>query len=213
MMDGDQPGTTSFSTSSPEVSSSGLGGFLPIAIGLAGVLLGGIALYMSFSGSGKVGQTETSVASLQTQVKGLEDKVRELESALERATNQRNALESYVRSISTQTQNVLNQIGSEMSNTRRLVSTNTDAIAKLTETLNEMRSAPAAATASRNTSTEGGEKTVGAGQQIHTIASGDTFTILARRYGVSIDAIMAANPDADPRRLRVGQQIIIPAPQ
>ncbi len=214
MMDGDQSGTTSFSSSSPEVSTSGFGGFLPIAIGLAGVLLGGIALFFSFTGSGKVGQTETSITALQNQIQGFEDKISELESALERATNQRTALESHLRSISSQTQNALNQVGTEISNTRRQTAANAEAVAKLTETLNEMRTSTVAATPARTTEAGGGERTAtGGGQQIHSIVSGDTFTTLSRRYGVSIDAIMAANPDADPRRLRVGQQITIPSPQ
>lgn len=37
--------------------------------------------------------------------------------------------------------------------------------------------------------------------------------MIARKYGVKVEALMAANPGLDPRRLRVGQTLAIPAPQ
>lgn len=44
----------------------------------------------------------------------------------------------------------------------------------------------------------------------HTIVAGDTLFSIARRYNVSVDAILAANPGLDPNRLFIGQQICIP---
>jgi LysM repeat protein len=46
---------------------------------------------------------------------------------------------------------------------------------------------------------------------LYEIKAGDTFYALARRYGISVEAIMAANPGVDPRRLQIGQLICIPA--
>ena len=44
----------------------------------------------------------------------------------------------------------------------------------------------------------------------HTIVSGDTFWNLAQKYGISVDAILDANPGFVPEQLRVGQVIQIP---
>jgi LysM repeat protein len=46
----------------------------------------------------------------------------------------------------------------------------------------------------------------------HTIKAGDTFVKVARQYRVSLDALMAANPGLNPKKLRVGQTIKLPAP-
>jgi LysM repeat protein len=46
----------------------------------------------------------------------------------------------------------------------------------------------------------------------HTVKAGETLGIIARKYGVKVDALMTANPKLDPRRLQVGQTLIIPAP-
>ena len=46
----------------------------------------------------------------------------------------------------------------------------------------------------------------------HIIKAGETPTIIARNYGVKVEALMAANPKLDPRRLQVGRAVTIPAP-
>lgn len=45
---------------------------------------------------------------------------------------------------------------------------------------------------------------------VHIIQKGETLLELARRYGVSVEAIQEANSILDPRRLQVGQEIFIP---
>lgn len=46
----------------------------------------------------------------------------------------------------------------------------------------------------------------------YTIQAGDTIWKLAERYNISVDAILAANPNIDPDNLQVGQVILIPDP-
>ena len=45
----------------------------------------------------------------------------------------------------------------------------------------------------------------------YAIKSGDTFRTIAQQYGVGIQALVAANPGIDPRRLKIGQKIKLPA--
>ncbi|NJK92102.1 MAG: LysM peptidoglycan-binding domain-containing protein [Blastochloris sp.] len=49
-------------------------------------------------------------------------------------------------------------------------------------------------------------------QETHTLAKGDTFYSLSRKYGVTLAALQKANPDVEPARLRIGQKIVIPSP-
>ncbi|MBM7581542.1 LysM repeat protein [Caldicoprobacter guelmensis] len=49
-----------------------------------------------------------------------------------------------------------------------------------------------------------------AGTTPYIIRSGDTFFNLARRFGTTVEAIIAANPGVDPNRLQIGQRICIP---
>ena len=51
------------------------------------------------------------------------------------------------------------------------------------------------------------------GQLIHVVAPGESLTRIARRYGVTIGALVAANPSVTlTSRLRVNQPLAIPAP-
>jgi LysM repeat protein len=46
----------------------------------------------------------------------------------------------------------------------------------------------------------------------YVILKGDTFSLVAKRAGVSPQDIANANPRVDPRRLQIGQKIFVPAP-
>jgi tetratricopeptide (TPR) repeat protein len=63
------------------------------------------------------------------------------------------------------------------------------------------------------TGIEGG-RTPGSGvtSRTHTVKPGETPTTIARKYGVKVDALLAANPRVEARRMRVGQVLVIPPP-
>jgi tetratricopeptide (TPR) repeat protein len=46
----------------------------------------------------------------------------------------------------------------------------------------------------------------------HTVKAGENPSAIAKQYGVKLDALMAANPRLDPKRLKVGQTLNIPSP-
>jgi LysM repeat protein len=74
------------------------------------------------------------------------------------------------------------------------------------------RAAPApqvASVASNDAGSQATTATPGAGSS-YVIAPGDNFGKIAGKFGVAVQAILEANPDADPRRLAIGQTIQIP---
>jgi peptidoglycan lytic transglycosylase D len=44
----------------------------------------------------------------------------------------------------------------------------------------------------------------------HRVVSGETFSHIARRYGVRVAMLQAANPEIRPRRLQIGQWVVVP---
>jgi len=48
------------------------------------------------------------------------------------------------------------------------------------------------------------------GWRVHMVQPGETLTRIARRYGVSLQALLEANPGIEPRRMPVGQEVRIP---
>ncbi len=51
-----------------------------------------------------------------------------------------------------------------------------------------------------------------ASAQTYTVEGGDTPYDIANRYDITVAELMAANPDVNPRLMRVGQELNIPAP-
>lgn len=57
---------------------------------------------------------------------------------------------------------------------------------------------------------QGTARTCPGGQMAYTIQARDTFFTLSRRFNVSLQSIIDANPGATPTNLRIGQVICIP---
>jgi LysM repeat protein len=53
--------------------------------------------------------------------------------------------------------------------------------------------------------------TPGAAQE-YVVAKGDSFYTIAKKFGVTMKAIEAANPNVEPKKLKIGQKLQIPAP-
>jgi LysM repeat protein len=45
----------------------------------------------------------------------------------------------------------------------------------------------------------------------HAVQSGETPSVIARKYGVKVESLLAANPGLNPRKMKVGQVLNIPA--
>jgi LysM repeat protein len=45
----------------------------------------------------------------------------------------------------------------------------------------------------------------------HVVQKGQNLTVIARKYGVSLNALVAANPKLSPRRIQAGATLRIPA--
>ena len=45
---------------------------------------------------------------------------------------------------------------------------------------------------------------------LYTIRAGDTLYLIAQRYNVTVQELIAANPGINPNNLQIGQQICIP---
>ena len=60
---------------------------------------------------------------------------------------------------------------------------------------------------------KGPEVPVAAGEIEYVVAKGDNFTNIASRHGVTVQAIIKANPAVDSNRMQIGQVLIIPSPE
>lgn len=161
---------------------------------LVGVIAGALGLILAIVALVKLSTVQKSVA----EIRDVEiPKIATIENDVRAATAKS---ESDLASLRTGVQNALRDIGTALGER--------DAkIAKLEEAM-KARPAPAAAGG------KGGAAAAPTGvlnaDGTYTIAAGDTFSKVARKFNVKMDAIEAENPGLDPRNLKIGQKIRIP---
>jgi len=69
--------------------------------------------------------------------------------------------------------------------------------------------APQYASSSAPPRPQSSERTT-ASKRLHRVQAGETPTAIARRYNVKVESLLSANPGLEPKRMRVGQSIVIP---
>lgn len=69
---------------------------------------------------------------------------------------------------------------------------------------------PGAGTTNRSTTTGSAERPRPASGRSHAVRPGETPSIIARKYGITAKALLAANPGINPNRLKVGTVLKLP---
>ena len=188
---------------------------VPIALVFLAILLGGAGLYFGLTAK--------------QQIAPLTESVDVGTSSAARIDKQLSTIDTRIKDLSAQNaqlKETIQRLGRESSQTLREakqagagVQSNRGELIELAQKLSQLASSGSALAASTlrtdAASTGNGasatETLASSGSaSIYKIRSGDTFGKIASQKGLRLDALLEANPDADPRRLRIGQEINIP---
>ncbi len=212
---------------------------LGLIIGLVGIVLGLGGIFMGAQAGNALRDYQESLAArpdttgqrisnIDIQIEQLREQMnripRQLESIEERLASMGSAqvaLQRADREIRDQTQRALDNVTREVSSNRSQLNATTERLEELIDQFQASRrpSAPVASTPTTTTSTpsysyyddDDTPQRDTTPEGVHVVESGDTLSSIANRYGVSLSQLMAANPGVDPRRMRIGQHIVIPA--
>ena len=166
-------------------SSSGSGSIMP----MAGLIAAVVALVLGIAALVKLSTLQKTVAQHGEEI----PKIATLENDV-RATSTK--AEADMKNLRAGVQTALDQVGAEIGTMR-------GQITKIEEAQKARAAAPgkggAAPTGVRNA------------DGTYSIAPGDTFAKIAKKFGMRLDSIQAENPGVDASHLRVGQKIRLPA--
>ena len=195
------------------------GNMIPVALAVFGIVLGGAGLYFGLTANQRlnpidesVSASSTSSAKIEKVINGFDTQLAELAAQVAEQTKTVSRLRVY----SSQGEQAVKKLAAELK-------ANREQIVKTAQDLNEFAAAgfratpaPQAASATPDAdapTTEAAPSAPAAPGEATTyvIASGDNFGKIASKHGVTLQAVLDANPNADPRRLAVGQSINIPA--
>ncbi|HZP60610.1 MAG TPA: LysM domain-containing protein [Opitutaceae bacterium] len=169
--------------------------YLPVA----GVIVGLLALVLSAVALVKVSGVGKTLAADSEKI----DKIDAIESNANSAAADASKAKTDIASLQRSTQDAFNQVGTDLGNIH----------ASLTKLEEAAKPAPKPAKGAKGgaTSTEGSAPGTVSADGTYTIKSGDSLAKVARANGVSLADIQAANPGIDPKHLKIGQKINLPA--
>lgn len=186
--------------------------FVGLGLGIIATAIGATALSKISSTSADINQRIEKSAAVELDLKKISDRVDSLAAQLE---DIKSGSDSKVGELRAQTQNAVDVLNSNLNKLRDELVKNRESISKLASMRTAPRPAQSPAQASSDApaqdNAQGGNAEPAAdGVKIHKIQSGDTFSKLAKKYAVSLSSILKANPDVNPERLKIGQEIKIP---
>jgi len=170
-----------------------------LGVGVVGLLTGIIGIVM-------VNGTSSDLAALKDQVERTQDPQVVLRPTLD-------AMDERISGIGAEgmrSTNSIKDINTKIQQIAQAISADREQINRNTAALGGRR-APAAKAVNGTAAAAPAATTNAAGQKVHAIQAGDTFSTLSRQYGIPVSAIQSANPDADSSHLKIGQQIVIPS--
>jgi len=199
-----------------DIEPSSGASMVPLALALLAIVLGGAGLYFGLTANQQLVPIAASIDEGSSSAARIDKRLSSLETRLAELSAQNGELAKTVerlRVYGSQSERLAKQAASG-------VTSNREELVKLAQKMNELatsgapRPTPPAA-ASGGSGGDSGERAApsaaSGGAATYVIKSGDTFAKIAGQQGVSLDALLAANPGADPRRLSIGQKIKIPA--
>lgn len=223
-------GESTYSTLSmdDEIESGSGAGMLPIALALLAIALGGAGLYFGMNASQQLSPLTDSVDAGTSSAARLEKQLSSIETRLTELSASGDELEKTVerlRIYGRQNEQTVKQVASAANANRREIVT-------LADRLKEVAARMGAGGGAANSGSSGGSGSSGEESDSaetanrgsipgidsadsdtdasYTIRAGDTFAKIAMEKGVSLNALIDANPDVDTRRLQIGQVIQLP---
>lgn len=177
---------------------------IPIGIGIAGIIIGGLALIIAYVDRGKIDRVTTKISA----------EVEEVRQDVNRAVAG--------QGVSGESAKEIAALREELESLRAQVATSFESVnsnyATLSETVNALSNRRNAGVARGNTAANrssgngaGASANASAASGEYTIQSGDNFWKIATKFGCKVSEIQELNPDVDSARLRVGQKIKVPA--
>ncbi len=190
--------------------------FLPLGVGLVGIVMGVVALCFAISSANKASELKESLAAINASIEASANSKKQIKALDEKISKAFEQIESAAavgkinaNAVSKQVQNAVNKLTTEISNNRNLIAKNQEAIGELaTRGVRQARTTVTQKPA--ETQEAQATQSASTGGKIHKVRAGENFSVIAKKYGVNVADIERANPDKDSRRLRIGQEIIIP---
>lgn len=192
-----------------EIKTEKSSALLP-AMGVLGLGVGTIALVLGIFAMKKAGDVSTTMTDKVEKAAALSLEIQKFSERTDSIALQIEDLKSADKSSR---ENLVRQFNDIIGKLNSSIVENRESIKELraaVETLAKHRTAPRQ-TARAEAPTQQQEQKSDAAEEsnaeFHVIQSGDTYAKIAAKYNTTVDALIKANPDLRPSRLKIGQKV------
>ena len=201
----------------PEQSSKM--GLIAVFIGILGVVVGVTGIVLANMAQSQVRTLEAKLAARPDKTADIQKSMDSLDERLVKLGGEFVKLGRADRQIQENTQKAFTEVSNDITENREAINGLTTKLTELVGKLENWTPTTSVRAGSSSASGSSGEGTTPAVEPgtltedgIYTIQSGDTFSKIAKKMGVSLSQLMTANPTANPNALQIGQRIVIPKP-
>ncbi len=190
----------------------------PLFIAIAAVILALASLGLGWMGFSNAAKLEKEIARLEEaaqQGSGLEEAIQANSENLDKLSSSMNGFSKNVNEAISGVRSDMTKVRSDIRSVTIDARTALKKVEELEEKGVKVAVVPTSSSSTTRSSTTAAAKspdTKPGTSGVYTIKSGDYFSKIAAAYKISLAELEAANPGVDSRRLRIGQQINIPAP-
>lgn len=192
-----------------EIKTEKSSALLP-AMGVLGLGVGTIALVLGIFAMKKAGDVSTTMTDKVEKAAALSLEIQKFSERTDSIALQIEDLKSADKSSR---ENLVRQFNDIIGKLNSSIVENRESIKELrvaVETLAKHRTAPrqtARAEAPAQQQEQKSDVAEESNAEFHVIQSGDTYAKIAAKYNTTVDALIKANPDLRPSRLKIGQKV------
>lgn len=192
-----------------EIKTEKSSALLP-AMGVLGLGVGTIALVLGIFAMKKAGDVSTTMTDKVEKAAALSLEIQKFSERTDSIALQIEDLKSADKSSR---ENLVRQFNDIIGKLNSSIVENRESIKELraaVETLAKHRTAPlqtARAEAPAQQQEQKSDAAEESNAEFHVIQSGDTYAKIAAKYNTTVDALIKANPDLRPSRLKIGQKV------
>ena len=189
---------------------------LPLALVLLAILLGGAGLYLGLTAKQQLAPLSRSADEVNSSAARINKQLSKIDTRINELSAQNAKLKETIQRLGRESSQTLR----EAKQANEGVQSNRGELIELAQKVSQFATSVAVTKASnaRLEATSTGIETsaietftASRSASTYKIQPGDTFGKIASQKGVKLDALLEANPNADPRRLSIGKEINIPA--
>ncbi|MEX0326914.1 MAG: LysM peptidoglycan-binding domain-containing protein [Puniceicoccaceae bacterium] len=200
-------------TEAEETERGGKMALIAVFIGIVGIIVGATGIVLANKAEGEIKTLEAKLSAQPDKIPELETDLEDLDARLVKLGGEFVKLGRQDRQLQENTQAAFNEVAGNIAANREALNELSTKLTELVEKL-ESRQFPVRTTTTSSTESSDGESTPAEAapeEGVYLIQSGDTLSAIAKRFGVSLNALLAANPTVNPRALQIGQRIVIPS--